>query len=207
MIIDGDFHKNIEHLRSLNINTIEITGGGEPFLNPDLSKIIDAMKLSNTHLYIKIYTNGSILTKIPLISEVNISCLHWNDKINDKLMKLNRKPLKRIIQHYRNIGIPKIRLAIPMLKNSIDSQDKLLKFVELTDNLIDEYIVRPLSLNTPNYKDNYCEYECFHPKVVIDYQYCPDNFALIWAPNNSFYYDWALNNKINSNNQITWLPY
>ncbi len=65
-----------------NIDQIEITGGGEPCLNPRIDEIIEkCLKISKT----RIYTNGTLNSKNKNI-EICISRIHYDDGINEKLM-------------------------------------------------------------------------------------------------------------------------
>lgn len=60
-------------ISSTTIHKIEITGGGEPTLNPNLPYIISALKPANKT--IKLYTNGILLVKLPkfVIDTITIS--------------------------------------------------------------------------------------------------------------------------------------
>ena len=66
----------------MGITRFEITGGGEPFLNDNLSYIVNTIKEIIPNSYIKLYTNGFILKEAGNIDELDISLVSDDDSIN-----------------------------------------------------------------------------------------------------------------------------
>lgn len=194
MQVDEQFFWNVEVLKSKSVPKIEITGGGEPFLNKALPVIIGTLQSNYPQVYIKMYTNGSILKKIPPIDEVNVSRIHWDPEVNNRFMRFRKvlPPLESVLSFFRDVGVVKLRLAIPMIKGAIDTREKLEHFMALTDSMVDEYVVRPLSPNTPNLADYYLNFDYSHPKLQVDRLFCSEHPALIWAADNRFYDGWTL---------------
>ena len=197
MRVDELFLGNIDTLKSKGVPKIEITGGGEPFLNVALSGIISALQCNYPQAHIKMYTNGSILKKIPAIDELNVSRVHWDPAVNNRFMRF-RKDFPRLetaLSFFKELGVSKLRLAIPMIKGAIDTREKLEHFMALTDSMVDEYVVRPLSPNTPNLADYYLDFDYSHPKLQIDRLFCSEHPAIIWASDNQFYDGWSLSRQ------------
>ena len=69
------FFKLAEELVEMNIEAINWTGGGEPTLNPALSKIINYIK-ENSNTRMGMFTNGTLLTRFNLF-ETLCNCLQW----------------------------------------------------------------------------------------------------------------------------------
>jgi molybdenum cofactor biosynthesis enzyme MoaA len=73
------------------LEAIEITGGGEPTLHPQINKIIDlCTKKTRTQLY----SNGKLIHQIPLKTLENlhplcISRAHYDPAINERIMGVN----------------------------------------------------------------------------------------------------------------------
>ncbi len=88
--------KKLDKINSFkNIDKIEITGGGEPSLHPDLENIIKiCSKFNNSSIYTNGYLNPSIVGN----TEIVVSRVHYNDKINEKIMgvKYNFNKFKKL---------------------------------------------------------------------------------------------------------------
>ena len=191
------FRHNMMALHEEGIRYFEITGGGEPFLNADLPKLINIIKDVIDEPFIKIYTNGSMLNLIPQINEINISRVHWDETINEKFMGIKFKnPLREIVHFYKEQGISRVRLAIPLLRGGIDTREKLDTFIEKTNEYIDGYVVRPLSPRTRNLHKYYIEFKYSRLNVNMDFDFSCLEPALILGTNNKFYSDWELKNEI-----------
>jgi pyruvate formate-lyase activating enzyme-like uncharacterized protein len=195
MPLNSEFDSVLVRLMELGINRFEITGGGEPTLNPQLDHIIKYIRASSKSLFLKMYTNGQRIVEIEPIQELNISRVHWNDEINERYMKF-RQPivaLRNIAVAYRNMGVHSIRLSVPLIKGAIDSSAKMLELVERTSGYIDRYVFRPLYLDTPPGQLDTVDVHVEHPLIEIDRAACGHNRPnIIWAPDHKLYSSWRM---------------
>ncbi len=196
--INNEFLKKIELLKKRGIKVFEITGGGEPTLNPNLEVIINLIRKIIPDAYIKLYTNGNILRSIGPVNEITISVAHFDDKINDAIMKPKINiSLKNKLKFFKN-SIPnaKTRLSIALSKEGIDNSDKLTKFINETKNEVDEYIVRTLYPGCPNYKENYVDFDYQNELVKFERDNNVDDFSgiILWSDGN-IYTSWDLDKK------------
>lgn len=199
--VSANITKNIETLRFHHIDKIEVVGGGEPTLNPDLITILEMIIAEYPGCYLKMFTNASKLIAIPAIDEVTIHRAHWDPEVNQRVMKFNQSPadMEVAAEFYRGRGVKKVRLSVPMVKGATDSPDKLEKLVKLTESFIDVYKVGALSPNTPNYEQFYQEYDYSHPKVDIDRKHSYQK-AVVWAADNRFYSSYELKQEFDFEN-------
>lgn len=80
----GDLEKSLD----MQIDKIEITGGGEPLLNPDIGKII---QVCSQKAHTQLYTNG-VLAETADLEGLDLLCIsraHNDDKINQRIMGIN----------------------------------------------------------------------------------------------------------------------
>lgn len=131
------------------IKKIEITGGGEPTLHPNLNNIIEkCVKIAPTTMY----TNGALLTKkfleknynINKLSELSISIAHNNPETNNKIMGVNPN-LKEI----KNLKVKK-KFSLILLKDGVNSKDKLEKYIKWASNYCNKIVVRQLFNESTN---------------------------------------------------------
>lgn len=204
--VDERFIENIYRLKKHGIKRFEITGGGEPFLNANLDKIVYTIKKIIPDSYIKLYTNGNILRKIEGIDEIDISVVSEDTKINNKFMKGNDISLLDKIKFFKEKNV-KLRLSVALIKGAIDSEEKLNKFIELTNEYVDEYVVRTLYPNTPNMQDMYVDFDFEHEKVVMEKSNDVGEFdgIILWS-DNKFYTNWTLNNVRHFNTYLLLKP-
>ena len=75
-----------DSLNLYNINKIEITGGGEPTLHPEIDRIID---ICCNKAKTQMYTNGALAFRVKnleRLSNLSISRAHFNDLENKRIM-------------------------------------------------------------------------------------------------------------------------
>jgi organic radical activating enzyme len=189
------FLNNIKLLQKRGIKKIEITGGGEPFLHPNLQEIINIIKNNIPDSYIKLYTNGFILKPICNIDELNISVTHYDSNINNNFMNSNNDTnLIERLNYFREILLnEKIRLSIPIIKGGIDNEDKLKEMISMTNNYVDEYVVRTLYPNTENKEDYFADFDYNNKLVKMEKDNDISDFdgLILWS-DNKFYKDWQL---------------
>ncbi len=192
--------ENLELLSRRGIKVFEISGGGEPLLHNKIDVIISLIKTIIPDSYIKLYTNGNILKNIGPVDEINISVAHHNTLINSKIMKPNIPiSLENKLKFFRvNNPNAKIRLSIPLIKNGIDSPNKLDELVNVTENLVDSYVVRTLYPGCPNYEENYIDFDYERKNVILEKDNNVGDFSgiILWSDGN-FYTNWELDTKRN----------
>lgn len=200
MLPNSAFEKNVKLLSQRGIKKVEITGGGEPFLNPKLNQIISQIKKEIPDSYIKVYTNGNLLIKLIDVDELNISVVHYETETNDKFMNPTKSIdiLTKLKFFKDNMPKTKIRLSIPLIKGCIDTKEKLEKFISLTNNYVDEYVVRTLYPKTKNKDDMYVDFAFNNSKVVFERDNDVKDFdGLIMWSDNKVYSNWKLNKEVN----------
>lgn len=150
------------------ITSIELTGGGEPTLHPEIQTIINLLKNKLPKAKIKMYTNGIKPINIVGINELNISRVHWDSTINNPIMGYkNGADLGDVLSHYRSL-VDKIRTQTILLKGVIDSEAKALEFISKYETLVDVFMFRTLFTKCNRDKEKFVEFSINHPKVKID---------------------------------------
>lgn len=196
--VDNNFIENIKLLKKREIKKFEITGGGEPLLNPNIESIVNIIKEIIPDSYIKIYTNGFILKTISGIDEVNISLVSNNDVINNLFMnpKNDNSFIKRITYYRKNYPLSKLRLSIPLIKGGVDNIDKLNKLIADTSCFVDEYVVRTLYPHSLIYEYGYVEFPIEDKMVIYEKDNDVSDFdgLILWSDNH-FYKDFNLDKK------------
>ncbi|MDD4407108.1 MAG: radical SAM protein [Bacilli bacterium] len=199
---DNPFLENakdiLNTLKLRGIKNFEITGGGEPFLDKNLSHKISLIKTIIQDAYIKIYTNGNHLHKINGLDEINISIAHYNDEINKQIMnpKIYVSLIDKLTFFRNNYPDLKIRLSIPLLKEGINNEDEIKKLIEITEKFDVEYVIRTIYPHTPNYEENYVNVNYNHPQIKYERDNDVSDFnEIIWWSNNELYANWSLKRK------------
>lgn len=196
--VDNNFIENIKLLKKREIKKFEITGGGEPLLNPNIESIVNIIKEIIPDSYIKIYTNGFIFKTISGIDEVNISLVCNNDVINNLFMnpKNDNSFIKRITYYRKNYPLSKLRLSIPLIKGGVDNIDKLNKLIADTSCFVDEYVVRTLYPHSLIYEYGYVEFPIEDKRVIYEKDNDVSDFdgLILWSDNH-FYKDFNLDKK------------
>jgi len=192
--VNENFIKNIYNLKKHGIKRFEITGGGEPMLNNNLSLISQTIKKIIPDSYIKLYTNGNILKRINNIDEINISIVSDNLNINNKFMNGNNIELIDKLKFFKDKNI-KLRLSIPLIKGSIDTKEKLDYLINKSENYVDEYVVRTLYPGTKYRNNLYIDFDYNRDKVIVEKDNDVKQFKdiILWS-DNKFYNSWNLNN-------------
>jgi wyosine [tRNA(Phe)-imidazoG37] synthetase (radical SAM superfamily) len=145
---------------------LEITGGGEPTLHPEINDIISLFKGK----YRKIYTNGFLLKHLPEFEEVNISRIHWDSNINKIFYRsIFQNDLNDVIDHYKLIA-QKIRIQTILIKGALDTKEKIMEFIEKYEDKVDTFMFRTLFPKCKLEKDKFVPYPegLKHPKIKLD---------------------------------------
>lgn len=119
---------NLEKIKNLAIDKIEITGGGEPLLHPKINEIINRL---SQRAWTQIYTNGGLINVLnentfKKLGKVCISQAHYNRSVNHKIMNMLRDDyrIKDISQKV------KIKMSAVMCQSGINSQLDITKYVK-----------------------------------------------------------------------------
>ena len=116
--------KDLERaLNNLEIDKIEITGGGEPLLNPHISEIIE---ICSERAPVQLYTNGKLAEKADL-SKLNLLCIsraHYDNEQNKRIMGVDYN-LDKIMK--KNIPV---KFSLLLHKKGIDFVDGLVKYLD-----------------------------------------------------------------------------
>ncbi|MFA6777992.1 MAG: radical SAM protein [Bacilli bacterium] len=199
---DNPFIENAEGilntLKLRGIKKFEITGGGEPFLDKNLSNKVSLIKTIIKDSYIKIYTNGNHFQKIDGLDEINISIAHYDDDTNKTIMnpKIYIPLIDKLTLFRNNYPNLKIRLSIPLLKEGINSEEDIKKLIEITEEFGVDYVIRTIYPNTPNYQEKYVNVNYDHPRIKYERNNDLSGFKeIIWWSNNELYSNWSLTTK------------
>ena len=143
--LDADsFEKS---LNNLSIEKIEITGGGEPFLHPNLEKIVHTcLKYFPTQLY----TNGSLIRGNEDFAGLDYFCIsraHYSDSNNKKIMGISQN-----IKEARKFKIP-IKFSLLLHKNGINNPGDVVKYFNWAEKVgASKVVVRQLIPGEGSYK-------------------------------------------------------
>ena len=120
---------NLSKLDSLDIDKIEITGGGETFLHPQIETIMErCLEKAPT----QIYTDGVSLDKyldsavLPKLSYLCLSQMHYDQEKNLKLMKANASVSLRQLCHK---GIS-VKLSLVLCRSGISTAQEVCNYLE-----------------------------------------------------------------------------
>ncbi len=218
---------NLKHLNKLNklpINKIEITGGGEPLLHPQINQIINQAAIKAP---IQLYTNGALLKKInpftiKKLKEVCLSLSHHNSEINKSIMGIERddKYLSKISK------VLPIKLSLVLCQSGISNISSLLNYINWGKQVLNvrKIVVRQMfdfdyppkiekeKISTSKIfdllKNKYKERELIkgnpvllinNVEVEFEYRTCPCQMEnLVLRPNGKIYRGWE--NKEYENN-------
>lgn len=174
---------------ALRIKELEITGGGEPFLNPHLQQIISIFKTAWPSVYIKLYTNGFLLKPIADVDELNVSRAHDDTARNNEVFRAKSPvALAETIAYFRPM-VAKLRIQTPLLLGCIDTAEKAIEMIE-RHPLVDQFVFRPLFSKVNRDKNRYIGFSVAHPRAKNDVtgDYCGDR--PVFTSNGKLYWNW-----------------
>jgi molybdenum cofactor biosynthesis enzyme MoaA len=193
MEVDDSFFNTIAFLKDLRINCFEITGGGEPFLHPNLQVIVSHIRGNFPDAYIKLYTNGRIKKIYDCINELNISVIHWDTKRICEICKGSSSyDLIDTLSYFRENFLGQIRLSIPMLKQGISKTEDAQYLIDITRKYVDKYVFRPMNMFVSDYESMSTVFDCDMLNVEIDKEFCSCNEINLWFSDNNIYKKWDL---------------
>lgn len=153
-------------IQNIEYDEVEITGGGEPTLHPQINGIISAVKKPNTK--IKLYTNGFKLCPLEQVDELNISRVSEDSDINNLFYRSkSQNDILDVLKYYRPL-VKTIRMQTILLNGAIDTQEKALKFIEKLEKYVDVFMFRTLFSKCSLEKDNFMDFAINHKKAVMD---------------------------------------
>lgn len=120
--------KSLDQIHNLNIEKIEITGGGEPLLHPQINDIIYK---SSQKVFTQIYTNGLLLnrlsqTSLTSLGKLCISRAHFDPIKNQKLMGINVND-QELISFTKKV---KTKFSLVLISSGISTYEDILKYID-----------------------------------------------------------------------------
>ena len=199
----------LAQLQSLRLTEIEITGGGEPLLHPQIQDIINLVKATWPGIYVKLYTNGLLLKNVHGIDELNLSRAHPDAAINNQFFGVNSAySLTDLLNFYRPL-VKRLRVQVPLLRGGIDSAAKAAHLAAQIIPIADQIVLRPLFSKCSQGKELFVQFSVAHPSIKVDQtgDYC--GARPIIASNSKLYWDWTFTKEVLSselsqlNNEIS----
>lgn len=179
----------------LHLKELEITGGGEPFLNPNLQQILNHFKATWPDLKVKIYTNGFLLKPLYGLDEVNISRAHDDTLKNNEVFRTKHPiDLSKSIAFFRPLTRT-LRVQVPLMRGYIDTPEAAAALIE-RHPLVDQFVFRPLFSKVAREKDKYVNFPVIHARAKNDTtgDYCGDRPVL--ASNGKMYWNWNYDREV-----------
>ena len=192
-LLDGkEFGRSCKKIKDI-CREMEFTGGGEPALNKYTGDLAYIAKIIVPNLYTKLYTNSLCGINFDSIDELNISRMHWDNDTNEEIMGANNDELFNQLKYAKEENkYKKVRIQIILMKGFIDSEEKLLEWIDKWGEFVDVFMVRELFGKCPSVKELFVpQLKINHPKVKLDItnDYC-DSRPII-ATNGKLYEDWS----------------
>ena len=134
---------SLTKLQGISLDKIEITGGGEPLLHPQINDIIEGCaSFAPTQLY----TNGLSIDRLNQESFVNlrrlcISRFHYDDEINARLM--GKYIPGEIIK--KASSLVEVKLSLVLRKGGIENATELKEYLDwASENGVNNVVVRQM---------------------------------------------------------------
>lgn len=119
---------SLDQIEKLDIEKIEITGGGEPLLHPHINEIIIK---SAQKKFTQLYTNGKLMNhlsseSLACLGKLCISRAHFDLKQNQKLMGINTNDteIKNITKQV------KTKFSLVLCRSGISTYDDILNYIK-----------------------------------------------------------------------------
>jgi organic radical activating enzyme len=127
-----------ESLKNLEVHKIEITGGGEPTLHPEIERIIN---LCTDKAKTQMYTNGALacgVRNLERLSNLSISRAHYKNSDNERIMGISYEigPLIKRVP---------IKLSLMLCKQGINEASEFSNYLNWASSLgVGKVVVREM---------------------------------------------------------------
>jgi len=123
--------KHLEKIKDLDLDKIEITGGGEPFMHKRIAEIISScIDKAPT----QVYTNGSFViqrgARLRKLLYLCLSRMHYDEKKNFKLMGVRYRMLD--MQHL----FTPIKMSVVLMKGGISDARELRRYFSWANDVV-----------------------------------------------------------------------
>ena len=130
---------SLDQIKNLDIEKIEITGGGEPLLHPQINEIIQK---SCDKVFTQLYTNGKLLNKLTLksfrcLNKLCISRAHFDSRENQKLMGIDIRD-QDLIPFIKKV---KTKFSLVLTLSGISTYDDIIKYIDWVSSVGGQEIV------------------------------------------------------------------
>lgn len=115
-------------LKKYNVHRIEITGGGEPTLHPEIDKIID---LCCDKTKTQMYTNGALASNVgnlERLSNLSVSRAHYSGFENQRIMGISYE-IEELVKR-----VP-IKLSLMLCKQGIHDSSEFLSYLNWANSI------------------------------------------------------------------------
>jgi len=161
--------RNFKHASRLAVisgaTTVLLTGKGEPTLYPDIITSYLGHLMEFEFPFVELQTNGIRLITPNMQSSLEnwykndltticLSAVHFDQKMNQSIYSPDYPKIEELVKILHGIGFT-VRLSIMMIKEYIDSWDKVCKLVDFCkENKIKQITIRPIVAPTNFYDNN-----------------------------------------------------
>ena len=130
---------SFDQIKNLNIEKIEITGGGEPLLHPQINEIIQK---SCVKIFTQLYTNGKLLNRLSsnsfdCLSKLCISRAHFDPIKNQKLMGIDIRD-QDLIPFIKKV---KTKFSLVLTLSGISTYNDVLKYIDWVSSVGGQEVV------------------------------------------------------------------
>ena len=133
-----DLNPLAEWLNRLKVDKIELTGGGEPTLHPNISEIISCCAAKAPT---NMYTHGAHLKKIENVEKLSTLCVsiaHYDMKKNKQIMGVCPD-----LEFIRSLSIP-VKFSLLLHRSGIHDKEGLLRYLQWASGFAQRVVVRQI---------------------------------------------------------------
>lgn len=165
---------NLSKINDLNIDKIEITGGGEPFLHPRIADIITFCAASAPT---QIYTHGGRLSSVSSdtlrrLFYLCVSRCHYDEDKNYSLMGI-----KQELELAFSLGVP-IKLSLVLCRSGVSTVKDIKKYLDWADRLgAKKVVIRQLFDFNP--EETSTDYQKFRAEEYVGTANLPEQLGII----------------------------
>jgi organic radical activating enzyme len=158
-------------LEKYNVSKIEITGGGEPTLHPDIESILE---ICTNQAKTQMYTNGALASRVnnlEKLSNLSISRAHHLDSQNEEIMCISYE-IEPLIKR-----VP-VKLSLMLCQQGIKNSNDFLSYLTWANSIGSKKVVvrEMFNLDYGNKKSQYVSIvDFFNTLNVRDYNFSGRN--------------------------------